>query len=138
MKPLSIEEINKKLKDSVWFIRDRNFKYSMTNDSIVSGKIDYHNLENWTILQSFKIETEADILLALQTLKAEVIKFETEKVKRYGDKNCTCYQLQDWAFLNWYDTDNYALKVADNEYAIMAIKFAIILENKENKDDNND
>lgn len=146
MKILSMREVSDKLEQAIWFIRDRNFKYPMTSEDVCCDHVsrtipvlsgtsivadeDVHRLEDWIVGGKFKIETESDVLNVLQTLKADIIKFETEKVKQYGDKKCTCYQQTDWRFLDWHDgMCGYALKISsDNTYEIMVVKYAVILE----------
>lgn len=153
---LTKQQIENGLKNGLWFVRDRNFKYPMTsndvwgrevrrltsntqNNGVIEYNEDIHMLKKWLITLEYEIKSETDIFTALQTLKAEVIKYETEKVKEYDDKKCTCYQLDDW---NYYGGENGIIvrevNGKEDTYLIVLVKYAIILEDLENSNDNND
>lgn len=146
---LSRYEIEKGLHNGLWYIRERNFKYPMTSNDVWGKEVrrliekhgdngiaeygeDIHEIESWAVTIECEIATEKDILTALQIAKAEVIKFETEKVKQYGDKKCTCYQLNDWNFLQ-DEIGIYMKEVQDKNdtYSMTLVKYAIILEDLE-------
>lgn len=146
---LTKQQIENGLRNGLWFVLDRNFKFPMTgndvwgaevrrlisntqNNGVIEYNEDIHKLEDWLITLEYEIKSETDIFTALQTLKAEVIKYETEKVKEYGNKKCTCYQLDDW---NYYGgTNGIIVREVDskeNTYLIVLVKYAIILEDLE-------